>query len=411
MEKSIFYINNNWKNFVWITAFCSLFISSCKKDKDNDITNAQKISCASINTETVWVDRGDGIDYILECVLEVNAKLSIEPGVVIQCKNGSGIRVNSGGALRAVGTAAKKIELKGDIDAAGVWKGLYFLSNNVENELNYCVISNGGSSSFDGNASRKANIRVSNNAQLKLRNSTIAKSAFDGLYVDGLSMDANNPVTVCEANKFLNNQNYPISTIAPLAEKLDGTGTEFSGNSKNKVLLRAGRLYGAHTWKKLSVPYLIEGIVLVGYYSDNGNLTIQPGTVVEFAGDAGLATGEYSTGSWLKIVGTASEKIILTGETTQPGAWKGVAFQSLHPNNAISYADILYGGSSSYTGNPNIKRNIIAGSWSAGSFTIDNATVGHSKAWGIYVTLSSPNITVPPSVTYVNNASGNYYKE
>jgi hypothetical protein len=39
-------------------------------------------------------------------------------------------------------------------------KGLYVKSDNVLNELNYCLVSNGGSGSFDGNSTKVANIRV-----------------------------------------------------------------------------------------------------------------------------------------------------------------------------------------------------------------------------------------------------------
>ncbi|MCS6818658.1 MAG: hypothetical protein NZ522_01815, partial [Chitinophagales bacterium] len=115
-----------------------LFISACSKEEDSK--NSQKINCSDINADITWADRGDGIDYILDCVVNVNAKLTIEPGVVIVCKNGSGIVINSGGALKAVGTADKKIQFKGETDVQGAWKGLYFKSNSVFNELNHCIV-------------------------------------------------------------------------------------------------------------------------------------------------------------------------------------------------------------------------------------------------------------------------------
>ena len=80
-------------------------------------------------------------------------------------------------------------------------------------------------------------------------------------------------------------------------------------------------------------------------------------------------------------------------------------------SDCLSYADISDGGSSSYTGATQKRANIHAGAWSDGSFTISNSTIGNSAAWGIWVTLGSPDITIPASVTYSNNASGNYYKE
>ncbi|MDW8419299.1 MAG: hypothetical protein RML37_07770, partial [Chitinophagales bacterium] len=220
-----------------------LFISACRRE-DN---NSQTIDCTDINADVTWEDRGDGVDYTLTCVLNVNAKLTIEPGVVIVCKSGSGIVINSGGALKAVGTTDKKIEFKGETDVQGAWKGLYFKSNSVFNELNHCIVANAGSASFDGNAARKANIRVALNAQLKIRNTIVSKSAKDGLYVDGLESDELNPITSFSMNEFTQNAEYPISAIGPTATQLDGMSSTFTGNGRNKVLLRGGRLHGAHT--------------------------------------------------------------------------------------------------------------------------------------------------------------------
>lgn len=389
-------------------AIMTIFISACNPDTDNTTAS---IPCEDINTNQVWEDKGDGIDYILDCTILVNAKLTIEPGVNILVKSGAGIMVETGGTLVAAGTSTKEITFKAENDVAGVWRGIYVKSNDVQNELTYCNISNGGGASFDGNTTKLANVRVGINAKLKLLNCVVAKSAKDGLLVDGFDSDNLNPITAFSSNTFNGNQNYPISAIASVGNVLDGTGSTYTGNTYNKVLFRGGRMYGAHTWKKMNVPYLIQNIASAGYYNDFGSLTIEPGVNIQFAGDAGLCTGDYSTGSWLSIVGTSTERITLTGETLSPGAWKGVAFQSTSPNNRVSYADISYGGSSSYTGATQKKANLHAGAWSNGTFTIDNTSITNSEAWGIWVTLGSPAITVPGSVVYSSNASGNYYAE
>lgn len=391
----------------------SVFLSACKKkDQNNPIPVPVVLSCNDINADATWADRGDGIDYILNCVITVNAKLTIQPGVIIQCKNGAGIIIETGGTLVAAGSSAKTIKLAGDVDVAGIWKGIYVRSSSVLNEISYCTISNAGNSSFDGSTDKMANIRVNLGARLKLTNSTISKSLKDGLLIDGFDTDNACPITTFSANIFTDNQNYPISAVASLGNELDGANSTYSGNTYNKVLFRGGRLFGAHTWQKMNVPYLIKNVVSVGYDVQDGNLTIQPGVTVQFATDAGLCTGDYSSGSWLKIVGSSPPNIItLTGETQTPGAWKGIAFQSTSVNNQISYAEISYGGSSSYTGNTAQKGNIMAGAWSAGSFTLDNTNVLNSAAWGIYATLSSPAVTIAGSNYLSGNVSGNYHHE
>lgn len=391
----------------------SVFISACKNNKQNTPIPAPVVlSCNDINADAVWADRGDGIDYILNCVISVNAKLTIQPGVTIQCKNGAGIIVETTGTFIAAGTTSKPIIMAGDVDVAGIWKGIYIRSSSVLNEISYCTISHAGNSSFDGSTDKMANIRLSIGAKLKLTNSTISKSLKDGLLIDGFDTDNACPITTYSSNTFTANQNYPVSSVASLGNVLDGTNSSYSGNTYDKVLFRGGRLFGTHTWQKMNVPYLVKNVVSVGYDVQDGNLTINPGVTVQFATDAGLCTGDYSGGSWMKIVGSSPPNIItLTGETQTPGAWKGIAFQSTSSNNQISYAEISYGGSSSYTGNTAQRGNIMAGAWSAGSFTMDNTNVLNSAAWGIYATLPSPAITVAGSNYLSGNASGNYHHE
>lgn len=390
----------------------TVFLSACRRDNNNTTITPITLSCNDVDVDQTWADRGDGVDYIIDCVIGVNAKLTIAPGVVIMCKTGAGVLVNTGGALKAIGTTDKHIVLKGDVDAPGVWKGIYINSSSIENELNYCEVHNAGNSSFDGNLNRKAAIRVALTAKLKLQNSIVAKSGYDGLYVDGLDSDSQNPITLFAANQFSGNQNYPISAIAPVANALDGEISTYINNSINKIHLRGGNLYGTHVWKKNSVAYLAQDLTSVGYYSDNGSLTIQPGVTVEFMADAGLGIGAYATASWLRIEGTAANRITLTGTTATPGAWKGISFVSSSSNNVVSYTDISYGGSSSYSGSANEKGNLLAGSaGQSGAFTVNNCTINYSGSYGIFVNSNSADITVPGNVTYTGNTNADYYKE
>ncbi len=386
----------------------TVFLSACKKGNDLPDNVPVALSCTDINSSITWADRGDGVDYILDCVISVNAKLTIAPGVIIRCNSNSGIVIETSGSLVVAGTAAMPIELKGETDIAGIWKGVYIKSGSVLNE----TVTNGGGTSFDGNGLKLAIIRLSLSAKLKLSNSIVSKSYKDGLLVDGLDADSESPVTQFSNNTFTENQNYPISALAALGNVLDGTGSTYSGNTNNKILFRGGRLFGGHIWKKMSVPYLIQDVVSVGYDTQDGNLTISPGVTAQFAADTGLCTGDYASGSWIRIIGSSPPNVVkLTGETATTGSWKGIAFQSTSPNNQISYAEISYGSSSSYTGNPAQKGNVIAGAWSAGSFVMDNTNVLNSVASGVYATLPSPAITIDGSNYLSGNTSGTYYHE
>jgi len=330
--------------------------------------------------------------------------------VVIQCKNNASITVENNGALVAVGSSAAPIILQGESSLVGVWQGLYIKSNSPDNELRYCTISHTGSGSFDG-SDVKAAIRLRQSSLIKILNCTINKSARDGIYIEGFDSDSQNPISVYQSNSISECARYPLNILGATVDVLDGMSSTYTSNTNPYINIRGGRLFGEHVWKKSSIPYRIEAIVSAGYYGDNGNLTLHPGTTLKFVGDAGLCTGDYSTGSWMRIVGTADERITLTGETALSGAWKGIAFQSTQPQNTIQFADISFGGGSSYTGNTAQKGNVLAGSWSAGSFTISDATISGSATYGIYATMASPEITWPSTVVFSNNASGNYFHE
>lgn len=407
-----------WRKALLFSGLCLMIasFSACSEEEEDDDDNntvviPQAISCDDIETNTVWTNRGEGVDYTCDCIIAVKDELVIEAGVVIEFDTDAGLDIQSDGSLQAVGEIDNRIEFIGAVSTAGVWRGIYFRSNSVLNELNYVRVSHGGSKSFDGDNTKKAGIRVNNGAQLKLINSEVSSNSEAGLFVDGLDFESVNPLKVFSNNVFSNNEGYPVSIIAPTVAELDGTNSEFTGNDENKILIRGGRLFGDHEWKKQNVPYLIEEIVAVGYYDDEGNLTVEPGTVIEFSGNAGLHVGDYSPGSYLIMEGTASENIVLTGETQLAGAWRGLAISSNSPLNSLNYVEISYGGSDSYSGDDDDRGNLIVGASSEGIVTIENSTISNSAAYGIYISFNSDDITVPSSVTYSNNALGDYYHE
>ncbi len=388
--------------FIIIGAALLLSVTSCKK------TEQATSFCKDINENTTWKNDKDGVDIIVSCPINVDAQLTIEPGTEIEFEGEAGILIGMNGAIKAIGTANEMITLRGKSDTKGAWKGIAVKSNNVANELKYCNITGGGQSGFDGN-NFKAGILIGLNAKLKIANCVVSKSGKDGLYVEGFDSDFENPINVFSSNTFSDNANYPLSILASSVNSLDGTGSTYSNNGKNFINVRGGRMYGDHVWNKTNAPILISGYTIAGYYNDQGNLTVNPGVKIVFAADQGLAVGEYSNG-YVSMIGNANAHVELTGENAAPGAWKGICFQSINASNRLSYVDISYGGSSSFTGNGSHLANIVIGGSSTGKASIDNCTVSHSAAYGILIGLNNPEPTIS-NVTYSDNASDNYYVE
>lgn len=79
-----------------------------------------------------------------------NCDLTIEAGTQIDFDTNTGIRVDDGGSLKAIGTETEKIIFSGVDGAAGAWKGLAFwFTQSVLNKLEYCVIEYAGGGDND----------------------------------------------------------------------------------------------------------------------------------------------------------------------------------------------------------------------------------------------------------------------
>lgn len=391
-----------------------LSISACHRDP-TPVIPPSTISCDEIAADVVWANRNDSIDYIVDCILTVNAKLTIEPGVTIQFNHGAGVIISNTGALNAVGTLQKPIVLKGTADSVGVWKGLFFSSgsSSAANELKYCTITNGGSESFDGHADYVANIRVALSAALKISNTEVLKSGKDGLFTEGFDDADLNPIAFFADNYFAGNVGFPISTTAPTVNALDGLGSTYviaPGVHSRYINVRGGRMFGNHTWKRCSVAYDVSADVIAGYYTNEGNLTVEPGVKIYFRDSCGIAVGEYSSG-FISMVSTPASYIILSPSYFNSSLyWKGICFNSTNVNNRLSYVTINNGGSSSFTGNTSHLANISIGGYSAGYAQIENTSVTDSKGYGIFVASGStqPMIT---NVNYSANTLDDYYVE
>ena len=84
------------------------------------------------------------------------------------------------------------------------------------------------------------------------------------------------------------------------------------------------------------IDYIINCVFTV-----QGDFIIEDGVTIQFGTDAGIRVDE--TGS-LQILGQQANQVVLTGEDSSPGAWRGVFFYSNDIKNKIEYAKIEYAG-------------------------------------------------------------------
>ncbi len=211
----------------------------------NNICSGNGIQAIKILSDTISADafwKNNGVPYFVSGDVTVRhsefrdgptATLTIEPGVEVRFKPGTGLYIGYRGgvynhpyygALSAQGTETAPITFTSDAatPTPGDWKGIYFRdqTNDALTLLEHCHVEYGG-------ASHNADIYL-NNAGPALRYNTIRNSSHSGIYVTGTQSNGaaircnnlkenlygvytvNNANPLIVNNNFLRNRNYGI---------------------------------------------------------------------------------------------------------------------------------------------------------------------------------------------------------
>jgi hypothetical protein len=395
------------KKILFFLLLSFAFITACKKTTvDPNVVNPDLTTNLSedITKDRVLKNTDAAIDYVLTTIIDVSAKLTIEPGVVIVAKAGSGMDFGPTGSIVAIGTADKPIILRSESNLRGGWLGIIFSSsNNPVNELTYVTISDGGSASFNGNATLKANIRLEGSSQIKMKNSTINNSAGYGILETKFDNATFNEFT---NNAFTNNIDFPIYIADKNAHKIGNTST-FANNTKNYIALVQDNFQGLGAemiWPKQAVPYLFNDVdgLIIGYYTTPGGLTLEAGVTLLFSAGSKIVIGDNSdeTG-FLKINGTAANPVTIGGLESIKGYWQGIFVNTPSVRNIWTYANIAYGGSKGPTSSTSSKANVVVDD---GNLNINNCTSNNSQGCGY--TKSSKGV-ITGTQTGTSNTSSN----
>lgn len=387
--------------------------ASCSGSDDDSTTptpTGSNILKGTIKSDLTLTNGSAAIDYYLEEIVYVEAKITVEPGTVIVGKAGSGLYLDGAqGVLIANGTKAKPIVFKSESGAKGGWLGIrYNNANNPLNQLSYVTVTDGGASSFDGADDRKANIQFYGDCQIGMLGCNINNSANHGLFE--LS-NSNLTITQFDSNSFANNKEYPMYMFDQNVKDLGNTST-FSSNGKQFIGLMQKNfegLPGAHSWKKQAVPYYWDETdnLVVGYYTTNGNLTLEAGLDLVMGPGTAIVVGDNAnTTGFLKIDGTASQKVTIRGSSALKGAWKGIFVSTNSVNNVFTHANISDGGASNLSTGTS-KANVVIDYES--KLSMNNVSLSNSAGCGYTMkTSQNPQAEVTAtSMTYQNNTSGN----
>ena len=383
---------------------------SCKKDDENIEDNSTQVEVLSgvISSNRHLVKNTNGLspDYFVSGILEINnnAVLTVDSGVVIKFKSGAGILINEGAGLNAIGTVNKPIVFTGEQPTNGYWGGLYFIdSDNINNQLNYCVIEYGGKDSY---LYDEGNIVIGSNdygmARVAINNSTIRRSL-----KCGISVSKNSFLTDFSHNNITLNTEEPI-ILEPMSYFDLDTTNSYNGNGKDYIKIPNQYSYYttfAIVFPSINVPYYISGNLNLG-----AGLDISAGVrIIMGQGSEIDVNGKFGKAGYFNAVGTATDSIIITGMQPTPGYWNRIMFSSLDVKNEFKYCRVEYGGK---TGNT-LDENALIAMYSLSdqaSIKITNSRLQNSLSYGLFLLQGfNYNSDISTANTYSNNISGNIF--
>ncbi|MEL6134329.1 MAG: hypothetical protein AAFR59_13280, partial [Bacteroidota bacterium] len=224
-----------------------------KKDAYTPTEETIVLSCNTITSTTVFTNSGAAVDYIVPsgCVLNVTSTLTIEAGTVIEFEENAGMGVYDNGNLIVQGTASQPVIMRGTQSIKGWWRGIHIesaLSNVIEN----AEISDAGKN-YVYCCNEIATIFVKSSANVSFRNLSLSNGAALGIYMRGGAK-----VTEYDNVTITGHDSYPISMGFEVAKDLDGTNSDYTGNSEDFVYVYKSNVDTDNELKKLNVPYLFE---------------------------------------------------------------------------------------------------------------------------------------------------------
>jgi hypothetical protein len=268
-------------------------------------------------------------DYIVVGNVDVDAKLTIMPGVLIQVQQDLGIDINGNGAIIADGKADSLIVITGESEAVnGTWRGMNIFSKSVDNSISYAEIKYGGSKS--AGTYFGASTLMIDRAKVQLSHVLISHSG--GYGIQTRRDDSKFPMSNMQfennekAHGYIHTSQMQYFDNASIFD--GGYVTVYSGGTTEDMGIAV--LDGA--------KYKIDGNI-----DFNHNVTIEAGAQFEFTADVGL---DINGGSSIVAQGTAEDKIIFTGTSKAPGAWNGIFISSSSVDNILEHVEISYGGGS-----------------------------------------------------------------
>lgn len=388
--------------------FIAMLIFSCEKEEPTT-PSADALPCDYFETDRILTDDPNkDIDYIISCVMDINGKIEVNPGVVIQFEDASGLYVRNTGSFNTLGTSNSPIKLTAKNKVKGAWLGILFDSPSTQNQLTHTVIEYAGGGQFNSNGDL-GSVILWDGAKLSANNLSIQHS---GAY--GLNATYQNATFTITESKINNCAKAPVK-ISPQYMSALGSTNDFTGNDENFVYvdLKDVDVDGDHIITNPSVPFRVFPFntfqtnirIRSGITKFMNNLDYTP-TIMEFEDGTGIYVDDAGT------LQTESEgdQMLFTGVNKTLGAWNGIFFQFSQGNNQLKSAVIEYAGAT-FDG-----KNAAIQMWGDPKLELSDADFDNIQGCAIMDRPKGANDPANPNLTigsvYYNNVSGgNYCKQ
>lgn len=326
-----------------------------------------------------------------------NAVLTLSAGTTLQFADGTGLFVQSDGALSAEGQSDGEILLTGRSPTPGAWVGVEFNASSSDNNvLQYVTIEYAGSRT----SSISSNLMLIGNASRVVINSCNLRAG--GGY--GLYLNQYAEAPFFSSNTLTSNANGAAYIHPAALYQLDADSV-YSGNDVERIYVPAGATRADGTWPSLWDDDTLVTYLVGGTLSLNHHITLAPGVRLVFT--SGVGCNVYSSGA-LTAVGSSTSPIYFTGAESRAGYWDGLQFfGTSSEDNRLQQAVIQYGGGSG----SNLAANIMLTSTNP-RLDVTDCTIRHSANWGVWVASSGTiNATVEADNTFEDNVAGDFHQD
>lgn len=325
--------------FFLLSLFCmSLFFQSCGENLPNigNKNEPKKIDCSAAPS-TLKNHNPDGVDYIIDCSLELSKNtVTIEPGTVIEFGEGGGIQVEYDGILKAVGTSDKPIIFRKAANNSEGWRGISIRSSKGKNILEHVEIDHAGYGTAYNYYEKPAAVSIE--GRLVMKNVLISNTNGTGVVTEHALYPA--LLERFENIDIQKSSKYPVDMSFELIRNTTLNSCSFTENEEDYIMLRGVYLKSDVVLEAFKTPYLLDG-ELVLY---NG-LTLKAGTELAMNPGSTIDIGISNDKAFFKAQGSASNRVTIRGKKSIAGYWKGINISSASSQNIIEHTDISDGGS------------------------------------------------------------------